>query len=511
MTAYEWPELLRLAREAEAAWRARRVTADPVDPAALARVRTEPLEGEQRAAVDAVRSWFAGRRGPVFRLTGLAGTGKSTVAARLQHDVPGMYPVYCAPTGRATQVLRTKLRSWGISTAHDTGTASDQTGDRVYEDRVRTVHSLIRVPVEFEWCGCERCETDSQGRVPRETCSDPRRGKTGRVLVDVAYEMDDDTLMLRGAELRRYFNVVVLDEASMVSKELWLDLLKLRLPVLAVGDRGQLPPIGNPDDDRDFSALATSDFELREIRRQARGNAIYPIAAFVRSAHPTQRLSPGWYRGEASGFNVCKTPDWFTVFDWGYRDAAGVYHPVDLTSPDTLLVCCYRKPGTTRPRHEWNHIIRVRAGYPPEPVVGDRVICLRNSTAFQLPERAEDDGRHVRIFNGMRGTIREIRAGDSPEVAPMLIYLDDLSAMVEVTAWLPQFGEPYTTREEIPGGVTLWDFGYALTVHSAQGTEADHVIVDDPGGTGKRGTWDWNRWRYTAVTRAKKSLLIIGR
>ena len=51
------------------------------------------------------------------------------------------------------------------------------------------------------------------------------------------------------------------------------------------------------------------------------------------------------------------------------------------------------------------------------------------------------------------------------------------------------------------------DFGYAITVHKAQGSEWDNVLVYDDG----FGGWGEmrNRWLYTAITRAKKKLLLV--
>ncbi len=54
-----------------------------------------------------------------------------------------------------------------------------------------------------------------------------------------------------------------------------------------------------------------------------------------------------------------------------------------------------------------------------------------------------------------------------------------------------------------------FDFGYALTVHKAQGSQAETVILFEE----KSQYWDqeqWQRWLYTAVTRAVKNLYIIG-
>jgi len=63
---------------------------------------------------------------------------------------------------------------------------------------------------------------------------------------------------------------------------------------------------------------------------------------------------------------------------------------------------------------------------------------------------------------------------------------------------------------EVAGGATLFDWGYALTVHKAQGSEADQVVLFEE----RFSFYDdemWNRWLYTAVTRAKNELYWIGR
>jgi exodeoxyribonuclease V len=55
----------------------------------------------------------------------------------------------------------------------------------------------------------------------------------------------------------------------------------------------------------------------------------------------------------------------------------------------------------------------------------------------------------------------------------------------------------------------LFDFGYALTVHKAQGSSADSVLVFEERNKHMNDD-DWRRWLYTAVTRAERRLIIIG-
>jgi exodeoxyribonuclease-5 len=52
---------------------------------------------------------------------------------------------------------------------------------------------------------------------------------------------------------------------------------------------------------------------------------------------------------------------------------------------------------------------------------------------------------------------------------------------------------------------TLWDFGYAMTVHKSQGSEWERVAVFEQ----IAPAWSAARWRYTAATRASRELVYI--
>ena len=54
----------------------------------------------------------------------------------------------------------------------------------------------------------------------------------------------------------------------------------------------------------------------------------------------------------------------------------------------------------------------------------------------------------------------------------------------------------------------LFDFGYALTVHKAQGSQAKRVILFEER-FARMNDEEWKRWLYTGVTRAEEELYII--
>jgi exodeoxyribonuclease-5 len=139
----------------------------------------------------------------------------------------------------------------------------------------------------------------------------------------------------------------------------------------------------------------------------------------------------------------------------------------------------------------------------PTPQIGDRVICLRNNW-------------EVGIYNGMLGTIKSLQdeLNDDGEHHWYMaeIKMDD-GTLYKGKISKHQF-EANSTQREVPGLLhkqvgDLFDFGYALTVHKAQGSQARKVVVFEE----RNKHMDdeaWRRWLYTAVTRAEEELVIIG-
>jgi len=56
--------------------------------------------------------------------------------------------------------------------------------------------------------------------------------------------------------------------------------------------------------------------------------------------------------------------------------------------------------------------------------------------------------------------------------------------------------------------IDVFDFAYAISVHRSQGSEWDKIILFEERNQYQNDD-DWRRWLYTAVTRAKKKIVII--
>jgi exodeoxyribonuclease-5 len=165
-----------------------------------------------------------------------------------------------------------------------------------------------------------------------------------------------------------------------------------------------------------------------------------------------------------------------------------------------LLVLC----GYNATRTKLNQAIReMRDMTGPEPQSGDRVVCLRNN-------------RTKHLFNGMLGVVVRVVPAMGEECQAWYeaeIELEGEDYTYSGYILREQFGAATTIKDVpvAPDGERgdLWDFGYALTVHKAQGSQAQSVLVFEEK-FAKSSEADWKRWLYTAVTRAELELTVIG-
>lgn len=335
---------------------------------------------------------------------------------------------YCAYTGKASQVLRGKLRASGVRPSY-----------------CGTIHRLIYQPVK-----------DDFG--------------------DVEWQLRPDLP----------YDFIVLDEASMVGRELYDDLASYGIPILAVGDHGQLPPVGSDS----FSLVENPDLKLEKIHRQAADNPILALSQHVRERGFLRGFKPTDDRVRI----VPSTRPWL-------REC--------FSAPDCFDIAALSYTNQTRV--DSNNLIRTVRGHGEQPRVGDIVICLKN-TYF------DSNGM---IANGSRGLILSIKDDEAPSKLLKIAFLDDEN-IFEGKVNMGQFGRKdlftfETLREAYPDNKfrnleaagLLCDFGYAMTTHKFQGSQANTVIVD--GSMPSQVEDDTRRrWLYTSVTRSSENLIISG-
>lgn len=382
------------------------------------------LSVDQRGVYDAVLDWLHSGSRQVLKFGGLAGTGKTTLLAALANRLSGdgRRVVFATFTGKASTVLARKLRAAEI------------------DNSCGTLHSLMYRP-----------------------------------------QIDEETGAIIGWERKPVIpaDLVVVDEASMLGSGLWQDLLDYGIPILAVGDHGQLPPV-SPNS---VNLMEDPDLTLTKIHRQAAGNPILALAHHVRDG---RSLS-----------------DFRTIDDRVRFVPRKLFHQNHLrefadSSLDRVILCAY---NTTRIR--MNADIRKLRGYTKLLEPGEPVICLRNTRP---------------IFNGMRGVVLS-RDEEPDERGRFWCELDFPEDRQKFHALVQsrQFGLESTlqTYNELPGKPRSWgevghlfDYGYSMTVHKAQGSEFSKVAVAVEWFS-KSSEDDKVRWIYTAITRASEQLYLV--
>jgi exodeoxyribonuclease-5 len=274
-------------------------------------------------------------------------------------------------------------------------------------------------------------------------------------------------------------DLIIIDEASMVNYEIWDDLTSFGKRIVAVGDHGQLPPIHGS-----FNLMEKPDIKLEKIHRQAKDNPIINLSILAReNGHiPIREYSP----------HVKK------LNQTDPSNAEVVNSKLAKYDKDTMILCGYNFT-----RVELNNFVREQIGHDGvTPIPGDRVICLRNNY-------------NKEIFNGMTGTIKSI-SPESPNFYFAEIDMDGEDKLYSGLIHREQFNRKKTLEadDEMPKELLmkgdLFDFGYAFTVHKAQGSQAKKVILFEQRFK-KMNDDQWRRWLYTGVTRAREELIIIGK
>lgn len=287
----------------------------------------------------------------------------------------------------------------------------------------------------------------------------------------VGEDEEGDPIFTRRQTLARYYSdgyeyapepdLVIVDEASMINERMHNDLEILARKILYVGDHGQLQPIGY-----DPGLMCDPTLRLEQIHRQAEGSAILQYAHHLRQGN-----DPFDWTKPSPESDVQISNRW----------------PDNLHEFDTVLV------GFNGTRHYLNKVIREARGFEGVlPQRGETLICLANNA-------------HFGIFNGLQVTVNDCEQRD--EETAYLRFTDFSGFDRQVPIYLPQLGtsEKFQREELIRENLGLFDWGYVLTCHKAQGSEWDNVCVIESIHKG----WNEARWRYTAATRAAKKLTYV--
>ena len=406
------------------------------------------LTRQQDDALSAIEAWIKDPDQQVFRLFGYAGTGKSTIAKEFEPMVGGLV-LYAAYTGKAALVLQRK----GCPAT--------------------TIHKLIYIPAAKSTEKLERLE-DELLDLKATQKQNLEKGDTGaaanadHIIADCEAEIEQENLLARTPSFipnpesdLNDADLLVIDEVSMVGKQMAGDLLSFGVKILVLGDPAQLPPVA----DTGFFTQAEPDYLLTEVHRQASDSPVLALATAVRQGEDLPR-------GEWGATRVIS------------RGILGI----DEVAAFDQVLC-----GTNRARRDTNRQIREELGFTSHlPEEGDKLICLRNDY-------------DVGLLNGSQWIVLDSHIINEDVIR--LVIESDAGGSMSVTCWRHYFEErdadlrPWDIRT-----FQAFDFGYCITVHKAQGSSWPNVLVIDQSHIFRA---DARKHLYTALTRASESVTVV--
>jgi exodeoxyribonuclease-5 len=451
------------------------------------------LSADQREAHDRVLAWIRDiNASPILTLGGLAGCGKTALLGVIGRSC-GVSPIaYATYTGKAASVLKRKLIAAGINTTGRMQSAEDKEESvNVIPDNIPycgTIHGLIYAPIEDAECAtCGHVER-RHNRNNNTGILDACEGCPCKLYV--AKSTGRVNGWRRRDTLDRAYKLIALDEASMISDDILEDLQSFNIPLLAVGDHGQLPPVGGLG-----TLVQNPDIRLEKIHRQAEGSPIIRMSRMIRD---TGKLNPATMRhGDTIVFD--RIANLQKHIEQRYKGASTArLFELGLIS------------GTNKRRISLNQAVRKALGRSGPPTPGEQVICLRN-----MRERG--------IYNGMRGVIEEVTSMSEmgrPWCMTAEVRFPEEGITDTVSMCMRQFNreKAFNSFEELAefnifpakwddvGG--LFDFGYALTAHRCQGSSYEDAMVIAADWMGNDADTK-ARWLYTSATRAVSKLTIL--
>ncbi len=275
---------------------------------------------------------------------------------------------------------------------------------------------------------------------------------------------ESPTFVLNRESAAAKAKLIIIDECSMVDEDLGRDLLSFGTPVLVLGDPAQLPPVKGGG----FFTEVEPDIMLTEVHRQAADNPIVRMSMTIREGG---RLDVGDY-GKSRVIRRSEVD------------------PQLVMSADQVLV------GLNKTRRNYNARMRQIMGRTETvPVGGEKLVCLRNDKSKGL-------------LNGGSWIVQELKTSKKGLVTMRVTPEDDPNAKPVKVSVLPNFFDG--TEEEIPWELRKhtdeFTFGYALTVHKAQGSQWNDIVLFDESFAFREHR---ARWLYTGLTRAAETITVV--
>ena len=388
------------------------------------------LNEQQSDALDKSYKWYKAATKQVFCLTGCAGSGKTTIVSALierlglTHDEV----LFMAYIGKAAMVLSLK------------------------GNNAKTIHASIY----------------DMGPIPK-------RDEFGEIIMSKGRPVTRLGFIKKDC-IGKNIKLLVIDEASMVNKDIAEDILSFGLPVIALGDLNQLPPVfGDP------YLLHEPDVILTQIMRQAEGN---PIIQLADMALKGMDIPLGKYGDKCLVIPSEKVTD-------------------ELMKRSDVILCAKNATRDDINKYYRKEINGISTNFP---VLGDKVICRKNNWNITLHKSK------LSLINGMIGYIEgmdmstykkgHIKIDFRPDFINDEFFKDiAMDPQYPFLSYREKCNTPYNPFDT----TNKFEFGYAITVHLSQGSQFNNVLMYDE----RMGDFDfYKKLLYTGITRASDGLVI---
>lgn len=302
-------------------------------------------------------------------------------------------------------------------------------------------------------------------------------------------------------ELPKYHAIVV-DEASMVTFDLYKDLLETCSNVgknlILIGDEFQLPPVDTENAGFSVFLMDTNyRVNLSEVLRQAEESMIIKVATAVRTS---------------SSFAL-QLSDVPSIDKTELIDKS-----IDIWSKEGMTIC-----HTNETRHRLNQAIRKALGRMSIPEATEPLLIIKNNYVNEVLngevyviKRVVERIETVKVvdrFTGQSDIVDywyvELVGGKH-----CLISQQELNGEMKISPSTASNGCKKLLKRKKSSGVlpescvyVSANYGYVLSCHKSQGSEASDVLVVLEE-TVKPFSMNGRRWLYTALTRAKQNLSV---
>lgn len=431
-----------------------------------------------------------GAKNEVFLLKGFAGTGKTTLLGTLIANLwqTKKKAVLMAPTGRAAKVM------------------SSYTSSQAF-----TIHKQIYFP-----------KKDRSGAVRFALA--PNRNRNTIFIVDEA-SMIPDTPVSGGKG----------QENSLLDDLMSYVYSGFKCQLILIGDTAQLPPVKlslspalqKPTLELNYGKSVT-EWELDEVMRQTEDSGILMNATRLRQALESD--PPGDFRFEVEGYeDIVRLTD-------GYEIQDAINRAFDESGREETAVIVRSNKRANR----YNENIRSRLLFlENEIAAGDFMMVVKNNY-FWLKSTSEagfiangDILEILEIFSikelyGFRFAEVKVRMVDYPRQKPFetVLLLDTIMSETPSLSYedgnrlyqavMEDYQHESSSYRKFLGvknnpffNALQVKFSYAITCHKSQGGQWETVFVEQPYLTGTPDR-EYLRWLYTALTRARKNLYLIG-